>query len=132
MINTVYVAAPWVEKDLMPDIAEKVEDSGLEITHYWWDHEDIAEEDRLTDELCEQAELDMNGVKEADAVILINSAKSEGKAVEQGLALAYGKPIFAVGRLGEHSKNVFHYLPNYYWYDTLDDVLEALRHARRS
>jgi hypothetical protein len=70
--------------------------------------------------------LDKRGVKMADVLLLINSAKSEGKAVEQGLAIAYGIPIIAVGVRGVLSKNVFHYLDDYTWTQSVDDALKVM------
>lgn len=66
------------------------------------------------------AKKDVMGVFKSDIVLLINSGKSEGKAVEQGLAIALGRPIVAVGKMGEHSKNVFHWLDDYRWVPTLE------------
>ena len=125
-MSKVYVAAPWKHKDKMPDIAEKVEQAGHTITHKWWLSEDAPEAERGSKELRRQAERDVKGVKSADVVLLINSAKSEGKSLEQGIAVADRKPIIAEGKLGEFSKNVFHYLSLYTWVATVEESIDEL------
>ncbi len=122
----VYLAGVFVEKDTMPRMAAAIEAAGHSITHKWWEVESKPYGERTDAEKCEQAMLDVSGVRNADAIILINSSKSEGKAVEQGIAIAKGIPIFAVGTKGEHSKNIFHWLPNYRWYNRFEDALLGL------
>lgn len=122
----IYIAAPWVHKDRIPDISAKFEAIGCEVTHKWWITEDIQESERTAGALYQQAVNDYLGVVRADLLVLINSDKSEGKAVEQGVAIANDKPIIAVGKRGEVSKNVFHYLENYFWVDTVEDAVRAL------
>lgn len=122
----VYIAAPWRSRFEMKAIAEKVELYGHTITHKWWEIEDIPEEARTASLLKEQALKDVEGVINADVVLLVNSAKSEGKATESGIAIASGKPIIAIGRRGEHSQNVFHYLDNFNWVGTVEEAIEGI------
>jgi hypothetical protein len=114
----------------MSAIAADFEEDGHEVTHKWWLTEDIPEgAGKHLDTLKKQAQLDVRGVRTADCVILINSAKSEGKAVEQGLAIAYAIPIIAVGVRGVLSKNVFHYLDDYYWVSSVADAVKLLKQS---
>jgi hypothetical protein len=123
----VYIAAPWRDRHLMPDIAKQVEEiAGCRITHRWWEVENTPEGERNIAVLREQAEKDVMGVLSAQVVLVMNTAKSEGKAVEQGLAIGAGVPIVVVGKRGELSQNVFHYLPAYKWVDTLEEALVKL------
>lgn len=122
----VYIAAPWRDKAIMPDIASKFLNAGHVVTHAWWKTEDIPENERTVEALRKQAQWDVEGVKAADLVVVLNSSKSEGKSVEQGIAIADKKPILAVGKRGEHSANVFHYLINYKWVDSVDEALKVL------
>ena len=122
----VYIAAPWAIRGDMEEIAQKLEAKGHTITHRWWEAENVPESDRDAPFMRKMAVLDGQGVIDADVMLLINSAKSEGKAVEQGIALSYGLPIIVVGRRGEISKNVFHYLLNYLWYDDLESAIEKV------
>lgn len=122
----VYVAAPWKDKDQVPAVVERLEAMGFVITCRWWEIEAKLEE-AATDEFKRScAEGDRDGVINADFVVVLNTSKSEGKAVEQGLAIAHNKPIFIVGKIGEVSSNVFHYLPNYRWVANLETLYENL------
>lgn len=130
----IYLAAPWKDRAEMPPIAAKLSGLGHVITHDWWEAESTPEDQRTPSFLREMAELDSEGVKNSELVIVINSAKSEGKAFEQGIAVAHGKPILIVGVRGEHSANVFHYMKNYRWvpdiaamFDTLDTISWLLK-----
>ncbi len=122
----VYVAAPWVDRAIATAIAEAIRASGHQITHEWWRFENVPEGNRNDEfhRIC--AIVDSYGVRDADVVVLLNSSKSEGKAVEQGIAIALGKKIIAIGKRGEHSKNVFHYMDNYIWVDDLEGALGLL------
>lgn len=128
----IYLAAPWIEKEKMPSIAEEFEKVGHRITHKWWESEESPNEDEAYRDplvLRQAAVKDYLGVYSSQVVVTINSAKSEGKATEQGIALAFGKPIIAIGELGKVSKNVFHYLPCYKWVPDVDKALEFLKDA---
>lgn len=122
----VYIAAPWKDKELMADISGRVEGAGHEITHKWWEVENTPESERTVQILREQAVKDVLGVKNADLVLVLNTAKSEGKSLEQGVAIGDNKPIVIVGKRGEFSMNVFHYLDNYRWVETVGEALEVL------
>lgn len=122
----IYLAAPWVTRSEMPAISSKLEENGHSITWKWWQTENIPEGERNSQALRLQAEHDREGVTSAQVMVVINSAKSEGKATEQGIAIAHRLPIIAVGKLGEHSINVFHYLSSYKWVDTVDDAIDLL------
>ena len=110
----------------MADISARVEGAGHHITHKWWEAEDTPESERTLAILRQQAINDVMGVKDAELVLVLNTAKSEGKSLEQGVAIADNKPIVIVGKRGEFSKNVFHYLNNYRWVADLSEALEVL------
>jgi nucleoside 2-deoxyribosyltransferase len=120
----IYLAAPWVDKDLMPERAEAFKSLGHTITFEWWHHDSSLEGD-ARDEFREQcAEDDYNGVADADVVVLFHTAKSEGKATEQGIALALGIPIIAIGQRGHSTAmNIFHWKRGHYiWVDNIADA----------
>lgn len=121
-IMRVYLAAPWIDRARMPGFAEKLEQAGHFITWKWWSHEGEGYAGRTHAQLAEFAMEDYNGVVEADVVVVISSSKSEGKAVEQGIALSKGKKIIAVGTLSEFP-NIFHYLSNYQWVKTIEEAV---------
>lgn len=122
----IYIAAPWKHRGQVPGIAAKIEAAGHTITWRWWTIENVPESERTVENLRHQAINDVQGVKDADLVLLINSERSEGKSLEQGIAVADNKPIIAVGTRGEFSQNVFHYLTNYRWVTSVDEALEIL------
>jgi nucleoside 2-deoxyribosyltransferase len=124
-MHKIYIAAPWVHKDRMPEIAAKFEAQGHLVTHKWWEVEGTGP--YSDDEREHFADADRDGVLGADILVLINSAKSEGKATEQGMAIAAGIPIVAVGKLGDQeTKNIFHYLTDcYHWVETVEEAVNA-------
>ena len=110
----------------MPAVAAQIERAGHTITHRWWDVEDLpgSYPSNVDDPFYESCAVDdYLGVVNADAVIVLNMSKSEGKAVEQGIALTLGKPVFVVGV----RTHIFHYLPNFYMVASVDEALERLQ-----
>lgn len=130
MSKCIYVAAPWTARKDAKAFAKTLVDFGYTITHNWWDYEGENQDTESHEFLCRCAMQDMNGVAKADVVVVLNSAKSEGKAVEQGLAIAFNKPIIIIGELGSVSSNVFHYLPCYTWVADYEDALDKLKELR--
>ena len=124
----IYVAGPWLHRAEASDIAATLTANGYDVTMDWWNYElgeQEAEDKAAFRRMC--AEKDACGVRTADAVVLLNSTKSEGKATEQGIAIALGIPIIAIGKLGELSHNVFHYLPQYHWVNDLYEAVAKLK-----
>ncbi len=123
----VYLAAPWVDRERMEDIASIYTDHGYDITHRWWfaESKQVPEAERLAF-LKQCGNDDINGVLDADHLVVYNTAKSEGKAVEQGIAIGAGIPIIMVGKLGEFSNNVFHYTNRYHWVNNTEEAIEEL------
>lgn len=113
MNKRIYIAAPWKDRAMAPMLSSFLEEAGYTITHKWWIFE--GEEENTAWEfkkLC--ATLDVRGVRTADAVVLLNSQKSEGKATEQGLALAYGIPVIVIGNKAQRS-NIFQTMDSFHW-----------------
>jgi nucleoside 2-deoxyribosyltransferase len=122
----VYVAAPWLDREFAGSVAAKLEDKGYIITHKWWKYEGEGEHLESEEFLRNCAENDVYGVKAADVVLVINTIKSEGKAAEQGIAIALGKPIVCFTPGEKPTSNIFHHLPCYKHVKTLDEALEAV------
>jgi hypothetical protein len=122
----VYIAGPWEDRHLMPHIAEKFEAAGHVITERWWEKEDRPGFKGISNEpndyLEERAIADFTGVVKAAALVLVNTRKSEGKAVEMGIALGAFKPVVLIGT----RSNIFHYLPSVYPVPDVDAALELL------
>jgi len=119
----VYLAAPWADRELMFERAAKFDMTGaLEITHRWWFDTVEGGYSAPVEELAVFAQRDFEGAATADVVVVFQTGLSEGKAVEQGIALALGIPIISVGKLRE-VRNIFHYLPEYTWVDNIEDAI---------
>lgn len=115
----VYVAAPWKFRASACDVMDRLVAAGHENGSRWLrGHEDTTDPVRLREEALH----DFLDVVNADVMVLLNIEKSEGKAVEQGIALTRGKVIVAVGQ----PSNVFHHMPQYQWVESVQDVINAL------
>lgn len=123
----IYLAGPWVERKIMPELALLLESNGHTITHPWWNYEGEDQNTETPEFLRQCAKQDVAGVENCDAVIVINTAKSEGKAVEQGLAIAFEKPIICVTPGEKPSSNIFHYLSSYQHVKTFSEAIEGLK-----
>lgn len=113
----IYVAAPWIYKDEARTVISQFRTAGVKVSSSW---ADFAGDSVDPEVLINEARRDWDEVREADALVLLNWEKSEGKSVETGLALAYGLPIIAVGK----PSNVFHYLKNHFiWVDSVEQAI---------
>ena len=123
-----YIAAPWARRKDAAYSAQVAVALGHTITHDWWNRE-CGDED--TAELARLADLDFSGVIDADVFIVLNVEKSEGKAVEQGIALNQRR--FNVQRrprligVGPRGTNIFQYMPQWEWVETFNDALALLK-----
>lgn len=118
--RTIYLAAPWAHKAEARIARMALQDAGHTVTSDWIDqHDDTAN----PVDLAEQAIHDFHQVRKADILVILNLAKSEGKATELGVALASGKPVFLVG---PRTINIFYHMPAVHQVDTVQEVIDAL------
>lgn len=121
----VYIAAPWVNKAEAIAAAEKVTAAGHEVTSHWFNHPgdptDSTGKSSPDNVIYAQAHIDWEDVLAADAVVVLNLTKSEGKAVETGIALQAGKKIIFVGT---ERTNIFQTLAP--WVETVEAAIEQL------
>lgn len=115
----VYVAAPWPQRQHAADVAGLLAAQGHVITHDWWNKEAADDDYR---ELRRHAENDFRAVRICDLFVLLNLEKSEGKAVETGIALS-DRRILLVG-VGPRYSNIFHHLPDWLWFPTPLELLQ--------
>lgn len=119
----IYVASPWTCKAEAKAAADFLEAEGHTITKKWWEHREVpgylgdAGEDEIA-ELVQQAEEDVAGVVSADVFVLLNLEKSEGKAVETGIALTHVPYCVLLGG----KSNLFHYLPAWTHIDSIEEI----------
>ncbi len=117
----VYVAGPWVRKDEAAAARERLKAEGFTVTSRWIDvPQDVDQND--VEYMTAQGIHDFEDVQRADCVLVLNLEKSEGKAVEQGLALAWDMPLIIVGE----RSNIFQYLPQVRMMKTLDQAIGYL------
>lgn len=108
MSNSVYLAGPWQEQAALVEMGGKLQAAGYTVTSRWLDAGDVADDDPERETLLkQQAVNDIEDLLTSDAMIYVNSARSEGKATELGMAIATLKPIILIGAR-EH--NIFLHL----------------------
>jgi len=97
----VYVAAPWVRKSDAIAAGQQLEKNGFEVTSRWFHHEgnpsDPTGSTSPLESIQDQARQDIDDVLRADVLVVLNLEKSEGKAVETGLAIGASIPVISVG-----------------------------------
>lgn len=124
MIKSVYIAAPWAKKEYAGEIRKQCQDAGIDVTSGWIDFPGDSHDVEV---LKTEAKNDWNDVVRAEGFFLLNLQKrgeeTSGKAVETGLALAYGKPIFMVGE----RSNVFQYLSQVRCYESVGAAIEGIK-----
>lgn len=82
-----YIAAPWIHKDAAKQVALQFEAAGFEVTSRWLDFVGGGY-DASKETLASEAVKDIEDVLRANGLVVLQYAKSEGKAFEQGLFLA--------------------------------------------
>ena len=127
----IYLAAPWDARDRVVEFASLLEQAGHSITEKWWLHHDVGAYPHTAvgkdlDELRHQAFKDILGVKNADRFVLLQLGKSEGKAVETGIALECRIPICVFSPEAIYG-NLFHYLPQVKLTPRWQEVIEWLK-----
>lgn len=127
-MKSIYLAAPWASRDTAKEVRDLFRAEGLEVTSRWLDLPTSSTESDPNTRLIE-AQNDFIDVFRADALVLLNFQKrgeeTSGKAVETGLALAWGKPIYMYG----DTSNVFHYLPMVKRFDNLMDIVREVKNG---
>lgn len=102
----IYIAAPWVRRPEAIAIGQQFIDAGHELTSRWFYHEtspggdpnDPTGSTSPVMAIIGQAVEDIADVRRADVLVVLNLEKSEGKAVETGIAIAAKIPVISVGR----------------------------------
>jgi len=120
-----YIAAPWATRHDMPEIVARFEAAGHTVPCRWWEFPDVPnmQHPDYHDQLEDNAVQDYLGVIQAEALVVINSDLSEGKAVEMGMAIAHNLPVVLIGE----RTNLFHFIPSVV---VVPDVRQALRKLR--
>jgi hypothetical protein len=139
-MTTIYLAGPWHRKDDVRLARAQFRDAGIRVLADWIDHHNGS---HTAAELQAEAFRDLMQIDEADALVVLQLEKSEGKSAELMFAYcnyritsfpaANRRPIIVVG---EHDLanpvNVFHYLPGILRVHTIEEAIHALREDRPS
>lgn len=104
----VYVAGKWEERLRAREVMETIRAKGHVITHDWT-HEPKEETDEV---LLECANLDVQGVESADALVFVaeKNLKFAGAYTELGIAIAHDLPVYVLGEFA--TSNIFMRLPS--------------------
>ena len=130
----VYLAAAWIKGGDALVARDQLVRAGIDVTSRWLERVkgntdpayDYTKDPNYTaPDAKVEATKDIEDIEGADAVVVLNSAKSEGKAVEQGVALMLGIPIIVVGE----RSNTFQYFdpPKVTVVANMDEAIEVLR-----
>lgn len=128
----IYVAAPWINKAEALEAQKKFEAAGHVVTSKWiTKHTDVddPEDPRHYDELRKQANEDIDDICRADVFVILNLAKSEGKASELGFAIAKNLEFgdIDIYLVGEPSINIFYHLSEVKKCKSVEEVIECLK-----
>ena len=119
----IYLAAPWKYRAEAKQVAQQYRDKGHTIVSRWHDDWGTKSDAGITEsEKRDEAEKDVADVMVCQCLVVLNWEKSEGKAVEQGIAIARHTPIIVVGA----ASNVFHSLATVKCVNSFAESLGAL------
>ncbi len=119
----IYLAAPWKFRAEAKQVAGQYRDKGHQVISRWHDEWGTKSDAGITEsEKRDEAEKDVADAMAAQVMVVLNWEKSEGKAVEQGIAIARHTPIIVVGA----ASNVFHSLASVKCVSSFAESLGAL------
>lgn len=111
----IYLAAPWTHRFDARKARTELQRAGHTVPCRWLEVADGA------DPVLE-AQHDVQDLRAAEVLVVLNLAKSEGKACETGMALMLGIPVVSV----YEGANIFLKLPHVHQVNTLAEALVML------
>ena len=119
----IYVASPWKFRHEANQVAQQYKAKGHTIVSRWHSEWADLDDSTITEaQKRDEAEKDVADVMVCQCLVVLNWEKSEGKAVEQGIAIARHTPIIVVGA----ASNVFHSLASVKCVNSFAESLGAL------
>lgn len=134
----VYLCSRYSRRDEMRLVRTLLQEAGHEVTSRWldtdWERTDGGSSAAPADYRDMYAQIDMDDVRSADAIITFTEAPGVGgrggRHVEFGMAAAWDKRLFVVG----HRENIFHHLPGVqfftwetgYQHETIKSILAMM------
>lgn len=123
-MSDIYIAAPWFHRDTARGADLLMRIRGHRLRSTWYFSQAALDPGGEFQAFSHQAQQDLRDLDDADTLIVLNLAMSEGKAVELGYALAEGKAVYVVGE--RSSVNIFHFLPEVGVFATLEEALDDI------
>lgn len=125
---TVYIAAPFVHREIAKAAREYLAGHGIGCTSRWLDSHAPGDDMSNSVLMMNEALEDLYDINKADALVLLNypelaRAGGGGKHVEFGYAVAMKIPVYVIGK----RTTVFHFLPNITVVPSLDDAIPHLQ-----
>lgn len=124
-----YIAGKWDDKEIIREHMNQMESFGYQITHDWTKNESLT---RNIDDLSNFAKLDIDGVINADIVLVIMTDKTytyRGTFTELGASIATGKKIviYCPDKDSYCCTNCFFHHPNIQHFEQWDEVLKFMK-----
>jgi hypothetical protein len=128
----VFVSAKFEDKSRVRDAYKKLRTAGHEITWDWTEETDLRAQPGKLDEYHAQcAEQDIEGVQEADVLVIFPHETGKGLYVELGIALGSAIPIVCVSRGLDLPSCIFLKVEDVYHVETIDQAIAAIGRGRR-
>lgn len=117
-----YVASSLNNCLAVAETVKLLEDNGFHITYKWHEHGRV----ETMEDLPDIAKKEIEGVKQADALILLMPART-GSHVELGVALCLNKPVYMVLNGHDFEEKSFYQLPCVSRYHNIRQLIETIK-----
>jgi hypothetical protein len=132
---SIYLAGPWSRREEVREARKAFLAAGIPVNAQWLDVPiiegagDTAESQAAAGyDMGAEANRDREDIDKSMVMVVMNLEKSEGKAVEQGIALEKKMPIIVIGP----RTNVFQYGPEVLVVDSVAEAIVLLNAVRLS
>ena len=120
-LSKYYVASSLNNKTRVRHIISELTLAGYRLTYDWTTHGQVHD----VKDLARIGELEANGVKLADFLVLLMPARY-GSHVELGIAIAFDKPVFIITEGQTFEEKSFYHLPNVRRYSDVKELIKDL------
>jgi len=120
----IYIASSLLNSERIIKLMTRFRDAGIDITYDWTRHAAVS--NATDEELAWIGQQEMNGVIEAEALLLVHPARN-GSHVELGMALIAGIPVVILQEPDvQVEKKTFYYLKNVLKTTSEDEAFNAV------
>ncbi len=128
----VYVAAKFEDKVLARDAMAKLRAVGHEITYDWTVEDDTkAEPGKLDEYHAECAERDIEGVQDAEVLVIFPHERGKGLYVELGVALGASIPVVCISKGLTLPECIFLKTEDVHHVESIEQAISAIGRGRR-